>query len=256
MINLLKNNFYTMTLKIILVAFFLSFCIASFGQSENHKLDISPLTKNFYVYTTYRPLGGEPFPANGMYVVTEAGVVMFDAPWDTTQFQPLLDSIRSRHHKDVVACIATHFHADRTGGLEYYKTKGIKTYTTKRTDELSRTRNEKRGEYIMYKDTVFDIGGYRFQVFYPGPGHSPDNIVAWFDKEKILYGGCLIKSTEASDLGNLGDANVKEWPNTIKTIQNKFHNPNYIIPGHQDWKSKNSLTHTLDLLKENQKKNE
>src|SRR5882724_4480902 len=175
--------------KIILLAFLLSSPIASSAQPGNHKLDIFPLTKNFYIYTTYMPLEGGLFPANGMYLLTEAGVVMFDSPWDTTQFQPLLDSIKTRHHKDVVACIATHFHADRTGGLEFYKMKGIKTYTTKRTDDLCRIKNAKRGEYLMYQDTVFAVGGHKFQVFYPGQGHSPDNIVIWFDKEKILYGG-------------------------------------------------------------------
>jgi metallo-beta-lactamase class B len=89
-----------------------------------------------------------------MYV-TSKGVVLFDTPWDSTQFQPLLDSIKMRHDKDVVLCISTHFHEDRTAGLEFYRRIGIKTYTTERTDKLSRERNEKRAEFLIYKDTVF-----------------------------------------------------------------------------------------------------
>jgi metallo-beta-lactamase class B len=77
----------------------------------------------------------------------------------------------------------------------------------------------------------------------------------WFDKEKILYGGCLVKSTEADDLGNLSDANVKDWAATIIKIQHTFKNPDYIIPGHGDWRSKESLTHTLDLIKQYEEKN-
>ena len=87
------------------------------------------------------------------------------------------------------------FTEDRTAGLEFYRSKGIKTYTTKQTDELSKLRNEKRAEFLMYKDSIFAVGQYKFQTYYGGQGHSPDNIVIWFDKkEKILYGGCLVKS--------------------------------------------------------------
>jgi metallo-beta-lactamase class B len=132
---------------------------------------------------------------------------------------------------------------------------GIRTYTSKRTDELSKERNEKRAEFLIYKDSLFRVGQYLFQTYYGGQGHSPDNIVIWFEKEKILYGGCLVKSTEAEDLGNLSDANVEDWAVTIKNIQNKFKDPKYIIPGHLDWTSKESLTHTIDLIKQYEVKN-
>ena len=64
------------------------------GQTKEPKLKISHLTGDFYVYTTYNTYEGSQIPANGMYIVTNNGVVLFDTPWDTTQFQPLLDSIK------------------------------------------------------------------------------------------------------------------------------------------------------------------
>jgi len=222
----------------------------TFGQTKNLKLEISHLTGNFYVFTTYNFYKGNPTPANGMYLVTDSGVVLFDSPWDTTQFQPLLDSIKVKHSKAVVICIATHSHKDRTAGLEFFKEQGAKTFTTKQTDEISKIKGEKRSEFLMEKDTLFSVGQYKFQTYYAGPGHTADNIVIWFDKEKILYGGCLIKSVEATDLGNLEEANVKEWPTTIKNIQAKFKDPKFIIPGHQSWESNKSLDHTLELIKE------
>ena len=237
----------------------LSFFLTSFSnascQPPNQKLVISHLTGEFYVYTTYGSYKNEPVPSNSMYMVTTNGVVLFDTPWDSTQFQPLLDSIKIKHHKKVVMCISTHFHEDRTAGLEFYRRKGIKTYTTKQTDELSKIRNEKRAEFLIYKDSIFTMGQHKFQTYYGGQGHSPDNIVIWFDKEKILYGGCLVKSTEAEDLGNLSDANVKAWATTIENIQQKFISPNFIIPGHLDWHSNESLTHTLLLIQQYNKKN-
>ncbi len=233
----------------ILPIFIFSF-VTSSGQSPNQKLVISHLTGDFYVYTTYGSYKNEPVPSNSMYMVTSEGIVLFDTPWDSTQFQPLLDSIKIKHNKNVVLCISTHFHEDRTAGLEYYRRLGIKTYTTEQTDELSKIRNEKRAEFLIYKDSIFTVGQHIFQTYYGGQGHSPDNIVIWFDKEKILYGGCLVKSTEAEDLGNLSDANVKEWATTIENIQHKFINPSYIIPGHLDWHKKESLAHTLLLIQQ------
>ncbi|MDZ7897470.1 MAG: hypothetical protein U5N85_05505 [Arcicella sp.] len=69
--------------------------------------------------------------------MTDKGVVLFDSPWDTSPFQPLLDSIKLKHNKNVVINIATHSHEDRTSGLDFYKQKGIKTFTTKLTDEIN-----------------------------------------------------------------------------------------------------------------------
>lgn len=225
-----------------------------FGQTEEPKLKISHLTGDFYVYTTYNTYEGSRVPANGMYLVSEDGVVLFDTPWDTTQFQPLLNSIKLKHNKDVKVCIATHWHSDRTEGLEFYQKKGVKTYTSLLTDELSKKNNKKRAEYLMAKDTVFHVGQYSFETFYPGQGHTEDNIVIWFDNEKILYGGCLIKGAEADNLGYLGDGNLTEYYTTLLRVEEKFPDSKYIIVSHHDWTNSNSLKHSIKLAKKLKRK--
>ncbi len=225
-----------------------------FGQAEEAKLKISHLTGDFYIYTTYNTYEESQVPANGMYLVTNNGVVMFDTPWDTTQFQPLLDSIKLKHNKSVVICFATHWHSDKTAGLEYYRQQGVKTYTTVLTDELSKRNNKKRAEFLMAKDTVFTVGQFSFETYYPGEGHTADNIIIWFKKEKILYGGCLVKGVDAENLGYLGDANVTEYASTLKKVQKKCRKPTFIIIAHSDWKNINSLKHSLRMAKELKKK--
>ena len=233
---------------------FLLFITNIVGQTADSSLKISHLTGDFYIFTTYNFYKGNPIPSNGMYLVTNKGVVMFDTPWDTTQFQPLLDSIKNRHNKCVVLCIATHFHDDKTAGLKYYRQQGIQTYTTKKTDELSKTSGKKRAEFLIKNDTVFIVGQYSFETYFPGPGHTADNIVLWFAKEKILYGGCLIKSIEDDDLGYLGDASIKDYATTIKNVQKKCKKPTFVIIGHGDWRSTKSLQHTLTMAQELKKK--
>ena len=226
-----------------------------YGQSNEPKLKISQLTGDFYIYTTYNNYEGNKIPANGMYLVTQNGVVMFDTPWDTTQFQPLLDSIKLKHKKNVTICIATHWHSDRTDGLEYYKQKEIKTYTTILTDGLSKKNNMKRAEYLIEKDTTFNVGQYSFETYYPGQGHTEDNIVLWFNKEKILYGGCLIKGAEAKNLGYLGDGNIIEYETTLKNVYKKYPDFKFIIVSHHDWNNINSLSHSIKMAKKLKRKN-
>jgi len=231
------------------IILFLAALFDNSGQSKNSPLQISHLTGDFYVYKTFHDYKGTPVSANAMYLVTDKGVVLFDAPWDEKQYKPLLDSIKAMHNKDVVMYFATHSHEDRAGGVNFYRQKGIKTYTIKATDQILKYANKKRAEFIISNDTTFTVGQHTFEVYYPGKGHAPDNIVVWFDKEKVLYGGCFVKSTEAKDLGYLGDADVKEWEKSIQKVQAKFKNPVYIISGHDDWTNTESLKHTLNMVR-------
>jgi metallo-beta-lactamase class B len=152
-------------------------------------------------------------------------------------------------------CFATHWHSDKTAGLEYYRQQGIKTYTTVQTDKLSKKNGKKRAEFLMTKDTVFNVGQYSFETYYPGEGHTTDNIVIWFKKEKILFGGCLIKGVDDETLGNLSDANVLDYAATLKNVQKRFRDPKFIIIAHSDWKNINSLKHSIKMAEELRKKN-
>lgn len=224
------------------------------AQDSHVDLKITHLKDSFFVYTTYQNYGGNPFPSNSMYLVTSEGIVLFDTPWDSTQFQPLADSLMERHGKKVVLCIATHFHDDRTAGLEFYRRQGAATYTSLKTRTLCRKHNMKEPKFIFVNDTVFSMGGYRFEAYYPGWGHSEDNIVVWFPSAKILYGGCLIKSVENSSMGNIADANLESWPDAIEKLKRRFHGIEWVIPGHFAWSGKEALDHTLKLVKQAKKK--
>lgn len=220
---------------------------------QHPPLQIEPLdgNKQFFVYTTYGTLDdGSTFPSNSLYVVTTEGIVMIDVPWDTTQTLPLLDSIEKRHGARVVACISTHFHKDRTAGLDRLRHRGIRTYATRQTDSMCVLRGEERAEFLLDKDTVFNFGGVQLKTFYPGPGHTSDNIVVWFPREKVLYGGCFIKSIETNNLGNLEDADPARWPASVARVQRAFPQPRYLIAGHGSFRSLKALQHTAALAKQ------
>ena len=112
----------------------------------------------------------------------------------------------------------------------------------------------KRDEFLIAKDTVFNIEQYSFETYYPGEGHTADNIIIWFKKEKILYGGCLIKGVDAKNLGYLGDANTTAYATTLKRVQQKCPTPKFIIVSHSDWDDLNSLKHSIKMAKKLKKK--
>lgn len=238
----------------MIIKYLISLLFLAVGMYAQHsKLKINHLSNNVYIYTTYKLFSGSPFPSNSMYIVTDDGVVLIDTPWDEAQFEPLLDSIKSRHNKDVVLCIATHYHDDRTAGLEFLRKRGIAIYSSKQTYDLCAKHKEKQAEHYFTKDTLFTVGGYQVATFYPGEGHTKDNIVIWLPKHEILYGGCLVKSLKANGLGNTADANLEAWDDTIKRLIKKYLQIRYIVPGHFDWsQGKRALLHTLKLLQEHQ----
>lgn len=66
--------------KIIFMMIFTFSLPCVFGQSEQPKLKITHLTGDFFIYTTYNAYEGIQLPANGMYLLTDNGVVLFDTP--------------------------------------------------------------------------------------------------------------------------------------------------------------------------------
>lgn len=215
--------------------------------------EITPLTDSVYLFTSYGAFNGKYYPANGLFALTPKGAVVIDGPWDPKDRQPLLDSIWKRHQQKVILCLATHFHEDRSGALKEYGALGIATYATKMTDSLCELHNEPRAKHLMTPDTTFHLGSLTMQTFYPGPGHAPDNIVVWLPREKILYGGCFLKSVEDENLGNLSDANIAVWDQDALKLK-RFKHPRYMIVGHGDWHSLQAIYHTIELVKKEKRK--
>lgn len=224
------------------------FSLVFLSASAQPKLRISPLAAGVYVFTTYQSFQGEPYPANGMYVVGRQGAFLVDAPWDTLQTIPLIDSIYRKHGVRVVGAVATHFHADRTGSFGVLNRLGIPTYSSRQTRQLCRDRGEYEARYAFRADTVFRLGGPVLQFRYFGAAHTVDNRVAYDSATGTLFGGCMIKSTDAEDLGNLADADPAAWVYTMQKLRKAYPNPRFVVPGHEGWADGRGLEHTQALL--------
>ncbi|MDP9959968.1 IND family subclass B1 metallo-beta-lactamase [Chryseobacterium lathyri] len=227
----------------------LSLFLANFFYAQVRDFVIEPpLSSNLYLYKTFGVFGGKEYSTNALYLITKKGVVLFDVPWQKTQYQSLMDTIKKRHNLPVIAVFATHSHSDRAGDLSFYNNKGIKTYATAKTNELLKKEGKATSNNLIKTGKKYKIGGEEFIVDFLGEGHTADNVVVWFPKYNVLDGGCLVKSSAATDLGYTGEANVQQWPLTMKNLQAKYPSSAKVIPGHDEWKGNEHVKHTLELL--------
>ncbi|MCX6216927.1 subclass B1 metallo-beta-lactamase [Spirosoma sp.] len=239
---------------LLTLLFFLRLIVSLQAQSaQRPELVVTPLNKQVFVHTTYGMYGGTPFPSNGLIIKTEDGIVLVDTGWDTDtntdNTRELLRWVSNNLHQPVRLCIVTHAHEDRVGGISELRKAGVRVVSTPLTAQKSIKLGFESPEAVLPNDTTFSIGNEPIRCYFPGQGHTPDNIVVWLPNQKILYGGCLVKSVAAFGMGNLTDANLNEWGNSIQNLMIQFKSARIVVPGHQEWTDTQSLAHTLQLLK-------
>lgn len=225
-----RTNSFMHSLRLILL--FLVGMPQAYAQ-----LTVEAVAPAAYVHVSYNLYGGQLFPSNGLVVETKKGVVLIDTPWDTLQTRQLLAWVSSNLKKPVVLAIVTHFHEDRLAGTDLLRQQGARVISTPLTAKLAANLSLPVPDAVLPNDTLMNVGGVSIRTYFPGAGHAPDNIVVWLPKQKVLFGGCLIKSVEATGLGNIADANLTSWPVAVRRVHEKFPKPAVVVPGHQSWKT-------------------
>ena len=174
--------------------------------------------------------------------------IVFDTPTDNKSSIELMNWIE-RQGKEIKAVVITHFHVDCLGGLKAFHNKNVKSYATNQTIQLAKENNkEVLPESGFETEMAFKIGKKNIYAKFYGEGHTKDNIVGYIPEENALFGGCLIKSLNASK-GYLGDANESEWSNTVSKIKKELPNLEIIIPGHGKNGGEALLDYTIQLFK-------
>ena len=67
-------------------------------------------------------------------------------------------------------------------------------------------------------------------------------------EQKMLFGGCLIKSLDSTNMGYTGEADMKAWPLTLNKLQQQFPQVNLVIPGHGASGDMSLVSHTMALI--------
>lgn len=218
---------------------------------ERPPVALIPIKESVWIHRSHGVVGGKLMASNGLVIRTSLGAVLIDTAWTLAQTEELLQMIQTKWGLGVHFVIITHFHEDRRGGIESFIQRNIPVYTSKHTSSLL----EKKGILAKTKsDLNFNnrlvSGTTAIEIYYPGEGHAPDNLVVWLPSTHILFGGCLVKSLDSIDMGNLTDANLSLWPGSLKNLLSRYPDMEVVVPGHGDWGKMDLIRHSLRLLEQ------
>lgn len=188
-------------------------------------------------------------PCNGMIVFDGKEAVVFDTPADAESTRELIRYLNGRNIA-VRAVIATHFHADCVAGLAEFHRHKIPSFAEDRTIAILRSAAAPATlPQSGFTDSLaIPVGRTKVQARYFGAGHTRDNIIGYFPDEHVLFGGCLIKEAGASK-GNLGDADLAEWPRTVERVRSAFPEVRVVVPGHGKPGTAELLDYTIKLFR-------
>jgi len=211
-------------------------------------VELRQISPNTWMHTSYEMVNGYRTDSNGLVINCSNGIVLVDTCWNNTQTIVLIDKIGKQFQKSILIAIITHAHSDRIGGIGALYKNGIKAVST-----LLTTQFAKKAGYALPSPELESIntnlcfGDTKIEAFFPGAGHTKDNIVVWIPDEHVLFGGCLIKSMPSTNLGNMGNADISSWASSVRSLQSKFTNIRIVVPGHGLCGGVELLQHTIDL---------
>ncbi len=213
------------------------------------ELQITQLSDNSYIHTSYIYLeSGSKFPSNGFIYADNKKAYVFDTPANDQATLELINWLKQDKNVSIKGVVFNHFHRDCTEGADILKKEGIPTIASKKTAKLMLTKNYPEPNLLFKEHITLQIENKTIVNQFFGEAHTSDNIISYFPDEKIIFGGCMIKSLDAKK-GNLEDANINEWSNTVSKIKDTYPEVEIVIPGHGDFGDQSLLDYTISLFK-------
>lgn len=221
------------------------------GTDDSNYVELKKIADNFWLHISYANYpDGTRLGSNGLLAVTSKGLVLIDTPWNNDQTKELLKLTKSVFQKNITLAVITHAHADRIGGIDTLLENGIKVKSTELTALAAEMGKFQKPEPSLEYEDSLTSDDIRLDTFYPGPGHSMDNIVVWFPQSKVLFGGCLVKTMSAKEANVSADSDPEHWADSLKLVLDKYKDASLVIPGHGETGGVELLEHTYDLAKE------
>lgn len=200
----------------------------------------------------------EGFTSNAGFVVTKAGVVVFDALGTPALGFALIQAIRKVTDQPIEYVVVSHYHADHIYGLQAFKDHTGATIIAQEKasvyihgnkasiqgDVASRRLAQRRealapwvndNTRVVEPDITFNdrltlkLGDSRFKLIYAGPAHSPSDSMMMVEPAGVLFTGDIVQNHRIPALDG-PDVDVENWLKGLATVREL--NPRFIIPGH------------------------
>ncbi|HEX2538922.1 MAG TPA: MBL fold metallo-hydrolase [Pseudolabrys sp.] len=213
--------------------------------------------------------------SNAGFVVTDEGVVVFDALGTPSLGWALLEAIRKVTDKPVRYVALSHYHADHIYGLQAFRdhtqavivaqdrAREYKEQDDEIQDERAGARLAQRRAAlapwvddktrVVPPDVTFNdrltltLGGKTFRMIYAGPAHSASDMMMMVEPDGVLFAGDIVQSGRVPFM-NSDDVDTKQWLKGLQEVGQL--DPKFIIPGHgqPSTAAKEAIAFTRDYI--------
>jgi len=202
----------------------------------------------------------EGHTSNAGFVVTDDGVVVFDALGTPALGYRLLQRIREVTDKPIKHVVVSHYHADHIYGLQAFKEhagdplvwahRGALEYVGEpgaaASDNAQRRLAQRRqalfpwvdeGTYLVSPDVVFeeavwlDVGGVELEIRHMGPAHAPGDSIMIVRDHGVVFSGDVIYGGRIPFLDS-PETDIDNWLDGLDYIAGLKGKITSIIPGH------------------------
>lgn len=218
----------------------------------NDDLELVRLTPDCFLYTAWSDIENwGRIGSNGLVLISNGKALLIDSPTLESQTVELAWWFDKNLDVKFEAFVPGHWHDDCVGGINWLNRNGVKTYANSLTNQILASKGLPQAKESFSDSLTLTIGNTKAELYYLGGGHSTDNIVVWIPSQKILFGGCMLKSSTAKSIGNTSDAApLHEWLQTVNRVEQQFPEAEIVVPGHGEYGGKELFKHTEKIIQD------
>ena len=242
----------------ILAVLILPFMLSCTQHAQTHdryaeatvEMSVKKMSEHVY-YVEGKPgvaTDNQGFISNSGFIITDDGVVIFDALGTPSLAAKLVKKIRVITDKPIKRVVVSHYHADHIYGLQVFEDLGATIYAPLGAQkylqsEAAKNRIEERQvslypwvnddtrlvlpDVTVSKSDQFKLGGLTFTINYVGQAHSDGDLTLLVEPDRILFSGDIIFEARIPFAGN---ADSKHWLDTLTKLETT--GLSALIPGH------------------------
>ncbi len=132
--------------------------------------------------------------------------------------------------------------------MQAFNNQNIPSYSYKSTIDLAKKHEMVASQNDFDSIMELKVGNKKIYAEFLEKGHTRDNAIGYFPEENILFGGCLVKAMGLGK-GNLEEANVEQWAETVKKVKPKYPSTQIVISGHGETDRMKLLDYTIEFFK-------